>query len=201
MSLSKKLKKLLFEREITPTDLAKALNMPVPTIHRIVTGRTTRPHEKSIKLISNFFGISERELVDANNSTSQDLASNQIKQVPLLEWSQLSVTKENTGSEKYITVSNVSDEAFALTMPDHSMEPMIEKESILIFDPSIKAVDRSYILAKLAEPNIYVLRQLLIDLDNSFIKSLNNDIGAKSLRLLSNKDIIIARLVEIRRKV
>ena len=56
-------------------------------------------------------------------------------------------------------------------------------------------------LVKLSEPNIYVLRQLLIDLENSFIKSLNNDIGAKSLRLLSNNDQIIARLVEIRRKV
>lgn len=200
MSLSKKLKKLLFERDITPTDLAKALDMPVPTVHRIVTGRTTRPHEKSIKSISDFFGISIKDLVDANENTKVS-TENSLKQAPLLAWSQLTEKMENLQSDTTVTVSNVSDKVFALSMPDHSMEPMIEKESTLIFDPEVEATDRSYVLVKLSEPNIYVLRQLLIDLENSFIKSLNSDIGAKSLRLLSNNDQIIARLIEIRRKV
>ena len=79
MSLSKKLKKLLFERDITPTDLAKALDMPIPTVHRIVTGRTTRPHEKSIKSISDFFGISVKDLVDANDNANITTA-NSLKQ-------------------------------------------------------------------------------------------------------------------------
>lgn len=201
MSLSKKLKKLLFEQEITATDLAKSLNMPVPTIHRIVTGRTKNPHEKSIKSISDFFGISIDDLIDDNTTQTEISKLTDLKQVPILEWSQLTTTMTNLQSETKIAVSNVSHRAFSLIMHDHSMEPMIEKESILIFDPEIKAEDRNYVLVWLSEPNIYVLRQLLIDLDNSFIKSLNNNIGTKNLRLLSNKDLIIARLVEIRKKL
>jgi transcriptional regulator with XRE-family HTH domain len=196
MPLSKKLKQMLFEREITPTDLAKALDMPVPTIHRIVTGRTTRPHEKSIRAISSYFGIPTNELTEDDKHTP---STNKIRDVPLLEWEMLG-TDIKTIKNK-IAVGGVSDKAFAAIMPDHSMEPMIEKDSILIFDPQVDSTDRSYVLVKLLEPNVYVLRQLLIDLENSFIKSLNNDIGAKSLRLLTNNDAIIARLVEIRRKV
>lgn len=198
MSLSKKLKKLLFERDITPTDLAKALDMPVPTIHRIVTGRTTRPHEKSIKAISGYFGIEPNELAEAE---SQVLSNNKMIEVPLIEWKELNTELEIFKSQNKIGVSGVSDKAFAIIMPDHSMEPLIEKGSTLAFDPEITVTDRSYILVKISEFNIFTIRQLLIDLDSSYIKSLNSDLGTKGLRLLSKDDLIIARLVEIRRKL
>lgn len=198
MSLSKKLKKMLFERDITPTDLAKALDMPVPTIHRIVTGRTTRPHEKSIKAISDYFGIEPNELAEAESNALQN---NKITEIPLIEWEDLSVETKDIKTKNRVAVGGVSDKAFAVNMPDHSMEPLIEKDSTLVFDPEAASSDRSYVLIKLSELNVFIVRQLLIDLDNSYIKSLNNDLGAKSLRLLAKDDLIIARLIEIRKKL
>jgi SOS-response transcriptional repressor LexA len=195
MSLSKNLKKLLFEREITPTDLAKALDMPVPTIHRIVTGKTTRPHEKSIKAISDYFSIDPNKLAAIESSS---LAKNKITEIPLIQWNDLDANTEVYYSENKVAAAGVSDKAFAMVMPDHSMNPIIEKGSTLIFDPTATPTDRCLVLVKIDELNIFIVRQLLIDLDNSYIKSLNNDFGTKSLRLLSKKDLIIARLVEVR---
>lgn len=198
MSISKKLKRLLFERDITPTDLAKALDLPVPTVHRIVTGRTTRPHEKSIKLISTYFGIDPSEL--SNDDTSH-LNNNKIVDIPLINWQNLSTNITNTNTKEKVAAVGLNSNAFAVIMPDHSMEPLIEKDSTLIFDPDSKPIDRSYVLVKIADLNVFIVRQLLIDIDNSYIKSLNNDLGTKSLRLLTKHDLIIARLVEIRRKL
>ncbi len=43
-------------------------------------------------------------------------------------------------------MQDVSNEAFATIMPDSSMEPLFPRESILIFDPALESVDRSYVL-------------------------------------------------------
>ncbi len=65
-------------------------------------------------------------------------------------------------------------------MMDHSMEPLIEKNATLIFDPVVPTTDRCYVLVKIAEFNVFIVRQLLIDLNNSYIKSLNKDLQKKS---------------------
>jgi len=198
MSLSKKLKKLLFDREITPTDLAKALNIPTPTIHRIVTGRTIRPHEKSIRSISEYFGVTPQYLTEEKSIPTK---INKIFQIPLVNWENLDSNLEFSKSKTKIAVSNISDKSFAVIMPDHSMEPLIEKDSTLIFDPEISPIDRNYVLVKVSKLNLFIVRQLLLDLDNHYIKALNNDLGSKSLRLVNKDDIILAKLIEIRKKL
>ncbi len=55
LSLGKVLKKLLFERDLKPADLAREVNIPPPTIHRLITGKSTRPYESSLKPIAKFF--------------------------------------------------------------------------------------------------------------------------------------------------
>jgi hypothetical protein len=83
-------------------------------------------------------------------------------------------------------------------MPDFSMEPLFEKGCTLIFDEAVTPTDRSYILIKIMSSGICVFRQLLIDGDENYIKSLNPDISATSIRRLNPEDKIIACLVETR---
>lgn len=200
MSLSKKLRELLFERNITPTELAKKSGVPAPTVHRMVTGKTQHPKEKSLEAISEFLGVN---VVDLTNSNTEIIKSNEVefKKIPILSWENLDIEIKDLTTNEYIIVNNVSDSAFALQMLDHSMKPFVEKGALLVLDPTLKATDRSYCLIKVNNLNTFVLRQVLIDMDHIFIKSINKDIGEKSIRLLTNKDVILARLVEMRVKI
>lgn len=46
-----------------PVDLARALDIPPPTIHRLVTDKSTRPYKSSLKPIADFFSIDMKQLL------------------------------------------------------------------------------------------------------------------------------------------
>lgn len=201
--LSAVLKRLLFQKDMKSVDLARALDIPPPTIHRLVTGKSTRPYPSSLEPIANFFGVTTDQLLgvqplfpEESAKASSVVASFQA--VPLISWQSLSKNKNEWEVEAQLAAGNLSNESFALTMPDHSMEPLFEKGCMLIFDPTVKPIDRCYVLVKISNNNSYVFRQLLIDVDQQFIKSLNPDISASSMRRLADDDEVIACLVETR---
>lgn len=204
--LSSTLKKLLFQKDIKPVDLARAVDLPPPTIHRLVTGKSTRPHPSSIGPIATFFGVTTDQLLGITPLASDENAAEAktvktpagFRIVPLLSWSSLSLEKSEQKPEGTIAVGNMSEESFALTMPDFSMEPLFDKGCTLIFDPAVTPVDRSYVLIKLNQSGTFLFRQLLIDGDHRYIKSLNPDISASSMRLLQPEDAIVATLMETR---
>ena len=92
----------------------------------------------------------------------------------------------------------LSEFAFALVMPDTSMEPMFQRGSLLIFDPRNEPQDRSFVLVRLGSPGTVVFRQLIIDVDQKYLKPLNPDFNLFKMRLLDKNDEIIANLVESR---
>ena len=208
LKLSQTLKKFLFEYDMRQADLSRELDIPLPTVHRIVTGKSTRPNRSSLDAIAKYFNISVDQLTGEEiilpnkfDQIKSPLISKNAKMIPLTDWQtlELPIKKENIISE--IMVIDVSEQAFATIMPDYSMEPAFQKGTTLIFDPKVEPTDRSYILVKLQASNYYVFRQLLIDADQKLIKSLNPDISSNSLRLLTPADTIIARLVEVRNKL
>lgn len=203
--LSEMLKKLLFERSMKPIQLARELNLPQPTVHRLVTGKSTRPYKSSLVPIAEFFGITTDQLLGEtplsnlkNNTAAISSTNKKIKAIPLISWKSLNEKKDKIIEDELIIAGNISEKAFALITPDYSMEPLFQKGSILIFDPAVKISDRSYALVKLKDSNTHVFRQLLIDLDHRYIKSLHPDISATSMRLLKTEDEIIACLIETR---
>ncbi len=207
LNLPATLKKLMFDRNIRPVDLARDLKIPPPTIHRIVTGQSTRPYKSSLEPIADYFNISVDQLTGEKPLKSQSLEANIIsfgnnsKIIQIIPWESLENLDKYSDHENKLVVANVSDKAFAVINPDHAMEPLFQKESTLIFDPALSTTDRCYVLVKLNASNVYVFRQLLIDIEHKFIKSLNPDLSANSLRLLTSEDRIIARLVEVRNKI
>ena len=199
--LGQRLKKLLFDRNMKPVDLARELDLPQPTIHRIVSGKSTRPYKSSLEPIAQYFNVSVDQLL-GEEPAPQDLStltsSSQVKVVPLVTWQAIGFKNKKAEPLSELVVGNVSDEAFAVHMPDYSMEPLFQKGATLIFDPKVVPADRSYVLIQLENTNTVVFRQLLVDADHRFIKSLNVDISAASMRLLNPEDQILGCLVETR---
>lgn len=203
------IKRLLFERDIKSIDLARAVNLPPPTIHRLITGKSTRPYLSSLKPIADYFAINVAQLL-GEESLPSDLSANNdktilrdnektiITKISLIPWNNLKYWEKKDNNIEIPFVGSISKLGFSTIMPDSSMEPIIQKNSIVIFDPSLKPIDRSYVLVKLHEINAYVLRQLLIDAEHRYLKSLNPDLNTFKMRLLDQNDDVIACLVETR---
>ena len=211
--LGENLRRLLFERNMKPIDLAREVNLPQPTIHRLVTGKSTRPYKSSLEPIADFFSVSVDELLDesphiediweeksTSSKTTPLSASQLIKQIPIISWKELDQLAEarKTTQKHVVTMGNLSNETFAVIMPDSSMEPFFARGTLLIFDPHQPPKDRSYVLVNLQENNLYIFRQLLIDGDDRYLKPLNPDLSMFKMRILHNNDRILGSLVESR---
>lgn len=196
------LKKLLFERNMKASDLAREVNLPSPTIHRLVTGKSSRPYMSSLEPIADYFSVSIDQLlgVDDMHIESNSSALPLMRTLPLIPWEDLNnVELSNESTFKQIPyVGNVSVGAFATTLIDTSMEPIFNRGNVLIFEPALLPRDRSYVLVELAGKHGFIFRQLLMDADHKYLKPLNPDLNIFKMRLLGEGDSVVAVLVEAR---
>jgi len=203
------LEKLLFEKKIRATELARKTNVPQPTLHRILSGKSPNPHISTVKPIADFFNISveqlngTQDLPQPPNSPNSLLVKNEnAKQAPLISWENISAfIKEPTSckiKENIFCSPTLGGNIFALSMIDTSMEPFFPQGAVLIFDRDKPSKDRTHVLAHIADSDTYLFRQLLIDGDHSYLKPLSPDLKTFQMRLLGGDDKILASLVEFR---
>ena len=210
LKLGSVLKRLLFDKDMKAVDLARELDIPQPTIHRLMTGKSTRPYKSSLKPIADYFNISVDQLLGEepllvdwqagsvdNSKALQNIVIKLVPVIPLNNAANLAAARKNA-RKKIVITGNVSDECFAALMNDHSMEPLFTKGTILIFDPNKKVIDRSYVLVKLAGKDMPIFRQILVDVDEQYLKPLNPDTSIYKMRLVRPDDAIIAPLFESR---
>ena len=208
-NLGKTLQKLLYDKRINASQLAREVHLPIPTVHRLLTGKSTRPYKSSLKPIADYFSIELEQLIGEKPLYSEKLVFHPhhnissidgSKAIPVCSWNQLSNLEDAKTSElSTINVAeNINSDAFALVMIDHSMEPVFLYNSILIFSSNMQYKDRSYMLVQLAESNNFIFRQFLDDGDYKYLKPLNPDTSKFQIRLLDANDKIIATLIEAR---
>lgn len=209
LQLGNILKRLLFDRSMKPIDLAREVNLPPPTIHRLITGKSTRPYKSSLKPIADYFSVTIDELTGEKPFNTNQILTNEktahttrskICAVSLIPWTDLTQNQllDKTKYDTIPFVGNISNQGYATTLEDSSMEPLFSCGSLLIFDPQKQFKDRSYVLVMLHETNTLVFRQLLIDLDLKYLKPLNPDLNVFKMRAIGEHDKIIATLIEAR---
>ncbi|QLH42299.1 MAG: helix-turn-helix domain-containing protein [Coxiellaceae bacterium] len=204
--LSKVLQRLLFERRMKPVDLAREVDLPQPTVHRLISGKSTRPYRSSLEPIAAYFSITVDQLLGEQPLDEAEHAKLptkvQFKEIPMIKWDaiegylQQGLAKDH---DAYVMgAPSLSDHAFATVLEDSSMEPVFPKNSTLIFDPTQTAKDRNYVLIQLKEVKLPIFRQLLIDGKDQYLKPLNPDLSSFKMRLLEEGDMIVAVLIEAR---
>lgn len=203
MNISSILSRILFEKKIKPIELARELNIPQPTMHRIVSGKSPNPHSGSIKPIADYFNLTVEQLKGIaplpDSLFDNPLAKKHLIEIPLIEWQDLPNLKNPDLKKKSIAaMADLSPDCFAVYMNDSSMEPHFVKGSILIFDPHKAPTDRSYPLIKRGSTNLYTFRQIIVDAEYQFLKPLNPDLMSTQMRLLDEHDEVIGVLVEAR---
>lgn len=200
--LSGILKKLLFDNNMKASDLAREVNLPPPTIHRLITGKSSRPYKSSLEPIADFFSLKVEQLLGEEDLKSKDHASSvyPIQTLPLIPWDDLIKINSNNQPmySKLPFIGQIGNNAFGTVLNDSSMEPIFSRGSVLIFDPALTPKDRSYVLVRLEGNHGFIFRQLLVDADHQYLKPLNPDLNVFKMRLLSAGDRVLAVLVEAR---
>jgi transcriptional regulator with XRE-family HTH domain len=193
------LNRLMAEKKIRVAELARQINLPQPTIHRIAAGTCEHPHLSSLEPIANFFSISIDQLKGHEFIPWLDRAS----KIPLITWEHIlslhSNTKEDCQNELIFTDANVGKNGYALKMNDASMDPVFPKNTLLIADPDRLPKDRSYVVAKLASMEIPVFRQMLINVKDRYLKALSPDFEQYKMIHLTNDDQILSVIVQAKR--
>lgn len=195
------LRELLSSKGLSVSELARLINVPQPTVQRIVSGTHTRPHVKTIHTIANYFGITERQLRGfAPIPWLNTQHKRAIKEIPLLTLTQATSWPEsNTKHDDTLIIDiKTSEQAYALKMPDGSMEPLIPKGSVLIVDPKRTPQYRSIVVVKIKNNTEAFIRQLIIDAKNCYIKTLSQEFEHFKMALLEPTDSVLGVVVEVR---
>lgn len=203
------LSRLMFEKRIKTAELARRINLPQPTVHRIVKGTSPRPHHSSLLPLADFFGISLEQLkglkpIPGLNSRNPDSSPPDLRELPLLNfdevmgWYHNKLHENFSPSEKFFCDAPVSDRAYILKMNDASMSPQFPIGTLLIIDPSRLPKDRSFIIAILKNSPVAIFRQLLIDGPHYYIKPISPDFDHFRMTLLKEGDILCGTLVQIK---
>lgn len=193
------LNRLMDEKKIRVAELARRINLPQPTVHRIATGSCEHPHMSSLVPIADFFSVSVDQLKGHEPIPWLDHAS----KVPLLTWEEVlnwQAKKDKMQSGKLIlTDASVGRCGFALNVKDASMDPVFPMHTVLIVDSERQAKDRSFVIAKLDNYHEAIFRQLLLDAGDRYLKPLSPDFGQYKMTRLNNNDKILGVVVQAKR--
>src|ERR1700722_10480864 len=94
-TISQILKRLMFEKQIRTTELAREIGLKQPTLHRIVEGISTKPHLSSLKPLAEYFLVTVEQLRGSEplpwSSLQKSLSLNAepVTAVPMLDWEDL----------------------------------------------------------------------------------------------------------------
>jgi transcriptional regulator with XRE-family HTH domain len=74
LQMSRQLAKLMREKQISQSALARATGVPQPTINRILSEVTREPRRDSVLRIANYFGVTPESMYEAPSQREQDQA-------------------------------------------------------------------------------------------------------------------------------
>lgn len=173
ITLSQNLSTLLEIHQVSLSQIAQTLDIPVMTIRRLLSGETTDPRISTLKLIADYFNVTVDSLIQSNEKFIKHSRKKSIPLfLPILDWEtaqkittihELDLTKwKSWQSISLNEKDSISNDAFALESRP-SMYPRFPQGTLFIIDPNISPIDGDTVLVKLTPNNELTLRELSID--------------------------------------
>jgi transcriptional regulator with XRE-family HTH domain len=186
------IRELLSRHNINVCELARRINMPQPTIHRLISGKTEDPRLSTLSLVADYFSITIDQLIGhaplSNESGSKPLLSHSV---PIISWQEAQNFKNIVPKlaaanwESWLSVdTNASPGSFGLKSKK-SMEHRFPSGSALLVDPLITPDDGDLVIVSYPNTTEATIRVLVLDgprqsllsiTDNSISDELTNDI-------------------------
>lgn len=206
------LKHLMFKRGIKSAELARLTGLPQPTVHRIVEGDSTRPHQSSLEALAAFFNLTLAQLKGLEQihelelKLEPDLPEGWHK-IPIYTWedvinyAKLGKTETQKGRAETLTNADVNNTGFLIELTDESMYPQFPSGTEIIVNTEYEAMDREMVVVYLKRYDKAFFRMIIFNNHERFIRPLHPDLVSIGMEKLNfNEDIIVGVFVEERKK-
>ena len=157
---------LMKTNQISEAELARSANIPQPTLHKILSGKTNDPRASTLKALADFFKISIDDLLTGDATSSYPLSS--IQSIPIINWKDclnnfgFIKTLNANNWTKWVASEYLGQNVFGLVSKS-SMAPRFPKGTTLIIDPDLTPEDGDIILVHYPKTEESTLRILSID--------------------------------------
>ncbi|MDF1646618.1 MAG: helix-turn-helix domain-containing protein [Legionellaceae bacterium] len=206
LALQINLKKLMIKHgNMSVSDLAKATGLPQPTLYQLYTGVTENPRKKTLLALAHYFSVTVNQLLGQEalpaHLPEKTKIQLELNAAPLLSWDDLYGWPNNINfdNKKEIFLETKSNQTtFAVHMPDSSMEPIFPNNCLLIFDASKTIKDKDCALIFLNERGQFSFKKIFKTGHLTYAKSINPKHNDTEKTLLTEKDMILATLLEAR---
>jgi DNA-binding Xre family transcriptional regulator len=188
------IKRLMAEKMMNEATLAKKTAIPQPTLHKILSGKTTDPRISTLKLIAEFFDVSLDTIMYTGTQQKIEagsLAKKKTKAIPIISWLECVEAKAlwdtlTPTTWKDWRLSTVKADKVVCLIAKSSMEPRFSKGALLSVALDVKPVDGDWVVVHYPHSDEATLRQLVLDGPLKRLKSIHNDsdILDESIRLI-----------------
>lgn len=183
------LNRLMDENHLSVSELSKLVNLPASTISRMKCEDDINPTISTLIPIANYFDIKIEQLLGTER-LPQDRKKGEFNpnqaytiQIPIVTTNMLLETngkKSQFSCKKslpHIFVSNnINEKSFAIILPDSSLRPMFNPETILVFDPEQMVKDGDIVIVSF-DKKTPVFRRVFCDGENYFFDPVNKELG------------------------
>jgi len=197
--LVENLNKLLEIQNISECELARRVNVPQQTLHKIFSGKTADPRISTLKALADYFEVGVGDLCIENMPIHAGTAP-KGKAVPIISWTECTDPNfidaiETTHWEQWAVVdSKFSAKTYALSSKP-ALENKFPKGTLFIIDPAVSPSDGDLVVVQYPETGEATLRELSIDGPNQILISLNQQAQQE---VLNKKIKILGAVVQSR---
>ena len=206
------LKHLMFKRDLKSAELARLVNLPQPTVHRIVEGESTRPHQDSLKALAKFFNLTIAQLrgvepIEELEVKPENTLPEGWHKIPIYTWDDVlnyarsNKTEIQKGQAETLTNSDINDSGFLIELTDESMYPQFPSGTEIIVNTEYEPTDRELVIVYLKRYDKAFFRMIMFNGDERLVRPMNPDLMPVGIEKLEpNEDLIVGVFVEERKK-
>lgn len=176
---------LMRAKDKSMTDIHKHTGIPITTIQRICKDPRANPTLASLIPLADFFSITLAQLI--GEQPLFENKTNNLEQwstIPVITWQHATewpaMRLTFTPQRNVATEINVGPHAFALEVLDDQHE-YFQKNTLLVIDPSIKAIHRDYVVSHKKNGREVSLKQILIHEDDVYLKPSNPEFKTRPM--------------------
>lgn len=174
--------KLMAAEGVNTTELARRINLPQPTVHRLVVGKTEDPKLSTLISIAEYFSITLDQLLgNADLASEENLRSSQTISIPVISWenalhaeSFMKDLKTSNWSDWFILDMKASAYTFGLRSKP-SMEPRFSSGSILAVDPMEAPQDGNIAIVHYPNTHEATIREMILDGPKKLLRSITDE--------------------------
>ncbi|MFT3742452.1 MAG: helix-turn-helix transcriptional regulator [Gammaproteobacteria bacterium] len=181
------LKLLKRVEKINGSELARRLDLPAPTINRILSGQVTDPRSSTLILIADYFKISVDQLLGKAPLPLDDgdefASLRPFRSVPIFTLNELTVNQQPTRWFQWDT-DNISDysKVFAVEIDTHKYAPEFSKETVLVVDPCAEPADNDFIIIQITPSSAPSIKRLVIEGNEKYLYPLQQELKVLALQ-------------------